>query len=103
MKGIWRYFFTNGETRDLNIDPADDKDIDVIGLDPEGRVVVRYMGGYSRAGGWLFGLTLCCNASDKGVEDGVVCRGCYDTIDVGAYDPPVVARAAHVMALEVTP
>ena len=33
----------------------------------------------------MFGLTLCCNASDKGVEDGVVCRGCYSEADVGNY------------------
>lgn len=44
----------------------------VLGLDPDGRFVVRedFMDDYA------FGLTLCCAAFDKGYEDGVFCRGC---------------------------
>lgn len=58
----------------------------IVGLDSEGRIVVResWMDGYA------FGLTLPgpgCEgfAWDKGVEDGVVCRRCYGTHDVGSY------------------
>lgn len=60
----------------------------VAGLDEAGRIVVddfdarnaeaRKVGGYMSYP-FMFGLTLCCDASDKGVEDGVVCRGCYGT------------------------
>lgn len=72
-----------------NLDPAR-----VAGLDPEGRIVVddfdarnaepRAVGGHTMQP-FMFGLTLCCNASDKGVEDGVVCRGCYSAEETGAY------------------
>ena len=34
---------------------------------------------------FVFALTACCNASDKGVEDGIVCRGCYGYDEVGDY------------------
>jgi len=59
----------SGATRALpeHIDPKD-----VIGLDGDGRVVVKL--------DWMdygFGLTLCCDAFDKGCEDGVFCRACY--------------------------
>lgn len=71
----------------------------VIGLDPDGRVVVDHFGAVAtpippaeaytfRDAPFVFGLTLCCNASDKGTEDGVVCRGCYGAkrnADEGAY------------------
>lgn len=95
----WTYEFVDGSTRELNIDPAaaganDGRPV-VIGLDPEGRVVVRYGYGEGRQS-WTFGLTLCCNASDKGVESGVVCRGCYGDSDVGSYDP-VVAVPVRVL------
>lgn len=72
-----------------NLDPER-----VVGLDADGRIVVNDFDAFNREpsviAGWtiqpfLFGLTLCCNASDKGVDDGVVCRGCYDTLDVGSY------------------
>lgn len=40
---------------------------------------------------YLFGLTLCCNAYDKGSMDGVVCCACYGDnetgADIGAYLP----------------
>lgn len=56
---------------------------DVLGLDAEGRIVVRldFMTDYA------YGLTLCCNAFDKGMEDGVYCRACYGakSDDTGAY------------------
>lgn len=67
--------FQSGATRDLDADLARR----VQGLDAEGRVVVD--DGY----GYLFGLTLCCNAYDKGAEDRVVCRHCYGTDDIGRY------------------
>lgn len=67
----------------------------VAGLDDEGRIVVddfdaRNAEPIDLRNGYLmmpfmFGLTLCCNASDKGVEDGVVCRGCYGDSDTGHY------------------
>jgi hypothetical protein len=65
----------------------------VAGLDMEGRIVVDWfdarnpenvpvMREYADGQKFLdrphlFGLTLCCNASDKGTEFGVVCRACY--------------------------
>lgn len=60
----------------------------VVGIDSEGRIVVDHFDALAddaKDGAFLFGLTLCCNASDKGVEDGVVCRGCYGYDDTGAY------------------
>lgn len=70
--------FQSGATRALHADLAKR----VQGLTANGRVVVD--DGY----GYLFGLTLCCNAYDKGVEDGVVCRSCYGS-DTGEYDAVV--------------
>lgn len=67
----------------------------VAGLDDEWRIVVddfdaRNAEPIAVGNGILmqphmFGLTLCCNASDKGVEDGVVCRGCYGYDETGNY------------------
>lgn len=73
----------------------------VAGLDEAGRIVVddhdarspnatgiTYTdhNGEKRADPpFMFGLTLCCNASDKGTEDGICCRGCYGTDDIGWY------------------
>lgn len=66
----------------------------VAGLDEDGRIVVDdydarnaepiSIGGFTMTP-FMFGLTLCCNASDKGVEDGVVCRGCYSYEETGNY------------------
>lgn len=56
----------------------------VVGLDADGRIVMQMGEDYT------FGLTLCCNAYDKGVEDGVVCRACYSDYDIGSYDAVVV-------------
>ena len=66
----------------------------VAGLDSRGRIVVDHFGARTKplpetytfaTAPFLFGLTLCCNASDKGVEGGVVCRGCYGEDETGAY------------------
>lgn len=60
----------------------------VAGLDEDGRIVVNDFDARNAdqsTGPFMFGLTLCCNASDKGAEDGVVCRGCYGTDDIGNY------------------
>lgn len=86
------YAFESGATRELSIS-VPPEEIRVVGLDEEGRVVVRYYGGEDGKGGWLFGLTLCCNASDKGMEHGIECRACYGTkpnADRGMYDPEIV-------------
>ena len=58
----------------------------IAGLDEDGRVVVDNFGARANPadGSFLFGLTLCCQASDKGAEDGVVCRGCYGDEETGA-------------------
>lgn len=81
----------SGATRALpkQIDPSR-----VAGLDADGRIVVddfdarnaspTTVAGFAQQP-FMFGLTLCCDASDTGVEDGVVCRGCYGTADVGNY------------------
>jgi len=72
--------FQSGATRDLHpaIVPT------VLGLSAEGRVVVQ-----SEGMPWTFGLTLCCNAYDKGMEDGAGCRACYSLDDAGEYDAVV--------------
>lgn len=59
----------------------------IVGLDADGRIVVDMFDARhsDRKDAYLFGLTLCCNASDKGTESGVVCRGCYGTTDTGHY------------------
>lgn len=76
----------------------------VAGLDEEGRIVVDdhdaqnptatgitytdWSGEKRTDPPFMFGLTLCCNASDKGTEDGICCRGCYGTepnADAGNY------------------
>lgn len=70
------FVFASGETREI----ADFYEPErVVGLDPEGRILVN------DGGDFLFGLTLCCNASDKGTESGIACRGCYGTEETGAY------------------
>lgn len=60
----------------------------VAGLDTDGRIVIDDFDALSGDGPWVFGLTLCCNASDKGVEDGIACRGCYSMEEIGAYIYP---------------
>ena len=86
----------SGTTRQL---PADLELGRVVGLDLAGRIVVDDFDAMStpvppveeytfRDAPFVFGLTLCCNASDKGGENGVYCRGCYGTemnADTGEY------------------
>lgn len=57
--------------------PYEQTDQPVLGLDAEGRVVLD-MGDYG------FGLTLCCQAWDKGLADDTCCRACYGP-DTSAY------------------
>ena len=77
----------------------------VEGLDPDGRIVVDDFGARnekpntvvlnqvvgepgppaSATPPFMFALTLCCNAYDKGVEDGIVCRACYSYEETGDY------------------
>lgn len=70
----------SGRTREV---PAHVDQDTIVGLDSEGRIVVKedWMSG---AG---FGLTLCCAAFDKGTESGIVCRACYGEYsdDAGSY------------------
>lgn len=73
------YVFKSGAQRILSKDFRHE----VLGLDDEGRIVVK------TTFGTIFGLTLCCNAFDKGIDTGVVCRACYGSYDVGRYNPPV--------------
>lgn len=71
----------SGRTRDLpeHVNPEQ-----VRGLDEDGRIVVADFDGNAGAE-FLFGLTLCCNAYDKGGENSIYCRGCYGDDDVGNY------------------
>jgi len=60
----------------------------IVGADPEGRIVVNDFDAFNAPAEhhpFLFGLTLCCQASDKGVENGIVCRGCYAYDETGSY------------------
>jgi hypothetical protein len=68
----------------------------IVGLDPDGRLVVDTFGDafhpdrrkIEQSTPFLFGLTLCCNAYDKGGECDVYCRACYGgaaNADAGAY------------------
>lgn len=59
----------------------------ICGLDEDGRIVVDNFGTREKpyeSGQFLFGLTLCHDASDKGVESGIVCRACYGDASNGA-------------------
>lgn len=65
------------ETEEYPMQMTRDK---IAGLDADGRIVVdRFDARIAPADTkpFLFGLTLCCNASDKGTEHGAVCRCCY--------------------------
>lgn len=63
----------SGRTKVLpdNLEPSR-----VAGLDEDGRIVVDDFDARHDRNGHMFGLTLCCNAYDKGYDDGVYCRGC---------------------------
>lgn len=83
--------FASGASMDAArslVEPVNPGTMKVLGLDGEGRIVVHYYPD-SPDGGWTFGLTLCCQATDKGSEFMVVCRGCYGTDDIGSYDATV--------------
>lgn len=41
-----------------------------------------------------YALTLCCNASDKGIETGVVCRACYRADGMGDMWDTTIATPA---------
>lgn len=70
-----RLYFESGATHDMDHTTR----FPVVGLDPEGRVIVDITSELGTKDGqpYLFGLTLCCDAFDKGMEDGVGCRSCY--------------------------
>lgn len=82
-------------------------DIDnVVGISTDGRIVVDSFDALNgsdsvvaglRSAPFLFGLTLCCNAFDKGIEDGVVCRRCFgdDSGDYYFRDPDGSWSTAH--------
>jgi hypothetical protein len=81
----------------------DDLNLEIVcGLDEEGRIVVDWFDAFNEpyvpytkrdletyvSHPFVFGLTLCCDASDKGCEDGVYCRACYGSkpdADAGHY------------------
>lgn len=84
-----------------------ESDREVVGLDADGRIVVDWFGAREKPynSHWsqrpfIFGLTLCCNASDKGMEDGVGCRGCYGLegeLAVARDGRKVIADAGNTM------
>lgn len=74
----------SGRTRRV---PAHVDTTTILGLDGAGRVVVQE--DWMKSGdAYAFGLTLCCDAWDKGMEDGIYCRACYGAkpdADAGHY------------------
>lgn len=72
--------FASGATRTVRAALAER----LLGLSEEGRIVVR-----DDWADYNYGLTLCCNAYDKGYEWGVGCRACGGD-DAGEYDAVVV-------------
>lgn len=74
----------SGRTRTLPVGLEPER---VAGLDQAGRIVVDDFNARAEKPGssFMFGLTLCCNAYDKGAGDAVVCRGCYSEGEVGSY------------------
>lgn len=81
----------SGVTRLVKYAVSDDTP--VLGLDEDNRVVVDVYG-------HRFGLTLCCDAFDKGSDDTVVCRACYGP-DCGVYDPEVSDPVVKVEVLDM--
>lgn len=61
----------------------------IVGKDAEGRVIAQVV---ILDEVMLFALTSCCLASDKGVEDGIVCRRCYRYLDAGEIPLSVEVR-----------
>lgn len=86
------YILTTQSGRTVTVDHDElAKSGRIVGCDPEGRIVVNDLDFPDSSAPFLFGLTLCCQASDKGVENGVVCRACYDDSDIGSYLYPDAA------------
>ena len=71
----------SGRTKTLPAHVANWSDIKVVGLDPAGRIVVDQFGVLTtddpKGDDFLFALSLCCAAFDKGTEWGVACRSCF--------------------------
>jgi hypothetical protein len=59
-----------------------------VGLDAEGYVVAEWPG--TMPGLWR--LTECCQATYKGLEDGVGCRACYALVEEGELPAEPVSR-----------
>lgn len=80
----YKFYFTDGTKNFFLIKYAHTVEPErIIGITKEFRLVKRINDDLN------FGLTLCCNALDKELDGIVVCRGCYDTFDVGEYDPEI--------------
>lgn len=85
-----RLYFKSGAHHDMDRTTK----YPIIGLDPQGRVIVDLTSemGTKDDKPYLFGLTLCCDGFDKGYEDGVFCRSCggaNQPFDAGANWPEV--------------
>lgn len=52
----------------------------VYGFDEDGYPIAEYV---DRESSWrqLYGMTLCCGSSFKGLEDGTGCRACFSLTD----------------------
>jgi hypothetical protein len=85
---LTRVTFADGSTRSLRGNFT--QGVAVLGLSDEGRVVVQNEGFP-----YTYGLTLCCNAYDKGGDTGVYCRRCYGD-DCGEYDAVAVVPVALI-------
>lgn len=68
------------------------------GWDEEGHRVIVGWRNLSDGSEYLYGLTLCCQASAKGSEYGIVCRACY-----GDCSPSLGAEATVVKLPDGTP
>lgn len=66
-----------------------------LGYNATGNKIVRLS--LNNGHSMTYGLTLCCEASDKGWEDGVVCRKCFRYLSVteqgDLYDVEIVRPA----------
>lgn len=47
----------------------------IVGKDHDGLLIAQNV--FPNGNRMLYPLTPCCQASDKGTEDGIACRGCY--------------------------
>lgn len=85
-----RLYFESGAHHDMDHTTK----YPIVGLDPQGRVIVDLTSEMGTKDGkpYLFGLTLCCDGFDKGYEDGVFCRSCggaNQPFDIGSNWPEV--------------